>query len=100
MPEPVLERAMAQPVGLYPAGVGSEIVAPLGSSPRAGSWNGAGKFLDQEVMHADLLGVALRTPFPSVVFEVANQFFFLVSTEITGWSSAKAVLTAALMKVN
>ena len=52
-----------------PARIGGEIVDPIGNCPA--------KLLDQEIMHADLLGLALRPPFPSVVLEVADQFLLL-----------------------
>jgi hypothetical protein len=44
-------------------------------------------------MHANRFGLALRTPFPAGVFEVANKLFFFVSTEITGSCAANAAVT-------
>jgi hypothetical protein len=44
-------------------------------------------------MHPNFFGLALRTPFPTGVFEISNEFFFFVSTEITGSCAAKAAVT-------
>jgi hypothetical protein len=46
-------------------------------------------------VHAHFLRIASRTPFAAGVLEIADQFLFFVSTEIAGWFSAMAVLTAA-----
>jgi hypothetical protein len=39
----------------------------------------------------------LGPPFPAGILEIAGNSFFFVSTEITGWFSAKASRTASLM---
>jgi hypothetical protein len=45
-----------------PTGIGGEIVDPVRHRPA--------EFLDQEVMHPDLLGPVVRAPLPSGVLEV------------------------------
>jgi hypothetical protein len=52
-----------------PSGVGREIVDAVGHRPA--------EFPDQEVMHPDLFGFALRPPFPAAVLEVANKLLLL-----------------------
>src|SRR5271165_1933274 len=50
---------------------------PLGSSPRAGSRHRPAKFLDRKIMHANRFRIALRTPLPPSVLEVADKFLLL-----------------------
>jgi hypothetical protein len=52
-----------------PAGVAGDIANTI--------WNRLAEIFDQEVMHADLLRLALRTPLAAAVLEVADQFLFL-----------------------
>src|ERR1700712_5264098 len=52
-----------------PPGIGSEIVDAIRDGPA--------QLLDQKVMHADFLGLALRSPLSSCVLEVSNQLLFL-----------------------
>jgi hypothetical protein len=49
-----------------PAGIGGEVVDAIG--------DGTAEFLDQEVVHPDLLGIACRAIFATSVLEIANQF--------------------------
>jgi len=62
-------RRVVVDADVHPAHVGGKII----NSVR----HGAAEFLDQEVMHAHFLGIALRPPFPAGVLEVADQFFLL-----------------------
>ena len=50
--------------------------------------DGLAQLLVREVMRRNLFGLALRLPLSAGIGEVADRlllFFFLVSTEITGW---------------
>src|SRR3954454_18187655 len=58
-------RRVAAHANAHPAGIGCEIVDAIRHRPA--------EFLDQEVMHPDLLRVALRTPVPTGVLEVSDQ---------------------------
>src|SRR3954451_23821508 len=62
-------RRVAAHANAHPAGIGCEIVDAIRHRPA--------EFLDQEVMHPDLLRVTLRTPVPTGVLEVSDQLFFL-----------------------
>ena len=48
-------------------------------------------------MDPDRFRVSLRAIFAAIVTEIADQFLFLVSTEITGCCSVNAVVTWVLM---
>ena len=52
-----------------PTGVGGDIGDAIRHRPTAP--------FDQEIMHANLFGIALRTPFPSSVLEIPNEFLLL-----------------------
>ena len=52
-----------------PTGIGGQIVDPIGHR--------TAQFLDQEVMHPDLFGLAVRAPLPPGVLEVPHQFLLL-----------------------
>jgi hypothetical protein len=45
------------------------MIDPVGNRPA--------QILDQEVMHTDLLGIAVRAPLPSGVLEVAHELLLL-----------------------
>ena len=47
------------------------------SLPPRGGGHGTAEFLDQEVMHPDRLGFALRTPCAAGILEVADKLFLL-----------------------
>jgi len=66
-----------------PSGIRGQVIDPVRHR--------AAELLDQEVMDPDLFRVALGPIFAPVVTEIPDQFLFLVSTEITGCCSAKAV---------
>ena len=48
-------------------------------------------------MDPHLFRLALATPLASGILEVADEFLFLVSTEITAWPSARAAPISVLM---
>ncbi len=54
---------------LRPTGIGCGVVDAVR--------HGAAKFLDQEIIHADVFWLALRTPGPTSVLEVADKLFLL-----------------------
>ena len=73
----------------YPTRIGGEVVDPVRHR--------ATELLDQEVMDPDFFRVALGAILAARIAEIADQFFFLVSTQITGCCSATAVVTWVLM---
>src|SRR4051812_21126768 len=75
-----------------PTGIGGEIVDAIGHRPT--------EFLDQEVMHADLLGIATRPPLPAGVLEVSDQFLLLGVHRDHRLPLANAWLTLASMCAN
>ena len=54
----------------------------------------------RKVMHVYALRIALAPVVRAAVTKVANQLFFFVSTEMTGWPEACAAKTSALMYSN
>jgi hypothetical protein len=50
--------------------------------------NGFAQFFVDEVMHVDLIRAAFRPIVAACILVGADQFFFLVSTEMTGWPAA------------
>src|ERR1700692_4090341 len=52
-----------------PTGVGGDIVDAIRHRPT--------QSFDQEIMHANRFGIALRTPFPPSVLEIPNEFLLL-----------------------
>src|SRR5580700_5648806 len=74
------------------SGVGGHIVHAIGHH--------LAELLVLEVVHVHALRIAFGTIISSAILEVANQSFFLVSTEMTGCCWACAAMTFALMYSN
>ena len=85
-------RGIPSNADIDPALVGGNVVDPIGRRlPQP---------LDFEVVDQHWLGITLAAQLATSVLEVANQLFFLASTEIAGSPAAIAAFTVALTYSN